>query len=98
MGYRVGNQCFATKEAATDYQMSSVVPIITADGKLLHPVKTGGTWTFAGQTANLHFGECDPAADFKQGATIAGQIVIVMIVAYCARLLIGFVQNGVNDV
>ena len=95
MGYRVGSQCFATKEAAIDFQMSSVVPTITADGKLVHPVKTGGTWTFSGQTVNLHFGDCDPAADFKEGSSIAAAIAAVMVLAYCLRLLIGFVlRNG----
>lgn len=97
MAYRIGSQCFSTKEAATDYQMSMVAPTITQDGKLLHPVKNGEVWTFAGQPVNLSFGECDPVAEFKDGATIGAAIVGVMITAFCIRYLIGFVQRAATQ-
>lgn len=85
--YRVGRQCFATKESATDYQMSMVVPTITADGSLVHPVKQGQTWTYAGKPVNLSFGHCDPTEDLRAGAEIAGAMILACAIAYGIRLL-----------
>lgn len=96
MGYRIGSQCFETKAAATDYQMSTVAPVITVDGKLLHPVKNGETWTFAGHSVNLSFGDCDPIAEFKDGAAVAAAIVGLMVTAYCIRYFIAFIHKAAN--
>ena len=96
MGYRIGSQCFETKAAATDYQMSTVAPVITADGKLLHPVKNGETWTFARQPVNLSFGDCDPVAEFKDGAAVAAAIVGLMVTAYCIHYVIAFIHKAAN--
>ena len=96
MGYRIGSQCFETKAAATDYQMSTVAPVITADGKLLHPVKNGDTWTFAGHPVNLSFGDCDPVAEFKDCAAVAAAIVGLMVTAYCLRYFIAFIHRAAN--
>lgn len=96
MAYRIGSQCFSSKEAATDYQMSTVAPVITQDGKLLHPVKNGETWTFAGQPVNLSFGDCDPVAEFKDGAAVAAAIVGLMVTAYCIRYFIAFIHKAAN--
>ena len=49
MGYRVGGQCFATSEKASDYQMSMVVPTITADGSLKTAVYQNGKWYYGSQ-------------------------------------------------
>lgn len=94
MAYRIGSQCFETKAAVTDYQMSTVAPVITADGKLLHPVKSGETWTFAGQPVS--FGDCDPVAEFKDGAAVAAAIVGLMVTAYCIRYFIAFIHKAAN--
>lgn len=96
MGYRIGSQCFDTKAAATDYQMSTVAPVITQDGKLLHPVKNGETWTFAGQPVNLSFGDCNSVAEFKDGAAVAAAIVSLMVTAYCLRYFIAFIHKAAN--
>ena len=96
MGYRIGSQCFETKAAATDYQMSTVAPVITADGKLLQPVKNGETWTFAGHPVNLSFGDCDQVAEFKDGAAVAAAIVGLMVTAYCLRYFIAFIHKAAN--
>lgn len=92
MGYRVGRQCFDTVESATDYQMSMVVPTVTADGSLMHPVKQGDVWTYAGQPVVLSFGHCDPAADFSAGAKIAGALILCMATAWGIRFLINFLM------
>lgn len=94
MGYRIGFQCFETKEAATDFQMSVITPRITENGQLVHPIKNGQTWTFSGQPVNLSFGECDPIADFKAGATIASAIVAIMVTAFCTRFFVSFVLKS----
>lgn len=46
MGYRVGGQCFATSEEASDYKMSMVVPAITADGQIQMPVRKSDGWYY----------------------------------------------------
>ncbi|MFD1245369.1 hypothetical protein [Paralysiella testudinis] len=91
--YRVGRHCFATIEAATDYQMSLVVPTVTADGSLVHPVKQGDTWTHAGQPVHLSFGTCDPQADLAAGMQVAGIIIMLFAVAWSFRFLMRFIQT-----
>lgn len=92
-GYRIGAQCFSSYEAATDYQLSQVVPTITADGKLQHPVKQGEVWTYAGQEIKPSFGSCDIAQEFSQGAQIGGAIVLLMVVAWGIRYLNDFIRS-----
>lgn len=97
MNYRIGNQCFGSKEAATDYQMSQVLPVITADGKLQHPVKNGEVWQYAGQTVKLDFPQCDPAAEFGQGAAIGGAIGVLLAMAYGIRQLCRFIYDSFSE-
>lgn len=97
MGYRIGSQCFDTVEAATDYQMSLVVPAMTAEGTLVHPVKQGGKWTFGGQPVQLSFGDCDPKADFAAGAEIAGYLIAAMALAWGIRFLSRFIDAWGRD-
>lgn len=80
--YRVGNECFLTKETATDYQMSKVVPTITADGNLYYPVKRADTWYYQGQQVELSFGECNPETDFYAGVQISGIFVGMFALAF----------------
>ena len=91
MGYRIGFQCFETQQAATDYKMSLVVPTITADGTLVHPIKQGDTWMFSGHPVQLQFGECDPAADLYAGVEFAMAFTVLMAVAWAFRFLIGYI-------
>ena len=99
--YRVGRQCFETLQSATDYQMSLVVPIITADGTLVHPVKQGEVWTYAGRPVNLSFGHCNPTEDLQAGMQIAGAFITLMAVAFCFRFLAKFIskmgENAVSE-
>ena len=92
-GYRIGWQCFGSQEAALDYQMSQVIPAITADGKLQHPVKQGKTWFYAGQEVKPSFGECDPEQDYADGVQIGGAIMLLMASAYGIRFVVQFVQS-----
>lgn len=77
MGYRVGGQCFATSEEASNYKMSMVAPTITADGSLKMPVYRNGNWYFGSQQVILTFPECDPVQPLKEG------IEIGLIIASC---------------
>lgn len=96
-GYRVGFQCFGSVETATDYQMSLVVPTITADGSLVYPVKQGDKWHFAGHEVNLSFASCDPAKDFADGAMISGSLIVLCAVAYGFRILNDFIKRMMID-
>ena len=93
MGYRIGSQCFATHEGATDFQMSMVAPTITQDGAMLHPIKQNDQLTFAGQTVHLSFGQCDPQADFAAGLKIAMAFIVLCAVAWGLRFLTQFVYK-----
>ena len=90
-GYQIGLQCFSTLEGAMNYQMSQVVPSVTADGRLLHPIKQGSQWTFGGQVVMQTFPECDQAKDFRDGSALAGQIAILMVLAFGFRFLKNFI-------
>lgn len=93
MAHRIGFQCFDTEAAATDYQMSLVVPVVTADGSLVHPVKQGETWTHQGQPVKLSFGTCDPAQDFKDGLQVASVFIGLIVTAWCFRYLYRFIDQ-----
>lgn len=93
MGYRVGFQCFDTVEAATDYQMSQVLPQIVSDGTLHYPIKKGDTWSYAGQPVNLSFGFCDPMQDFKDGLELAGAYVSLFALVFMFKFLTKFLWS-----
>ena len=96
MGYRIGWQCFDTYEAATDYQMSQVIPSISADGKLLHPVKNGSKWLYQGQEVKPSFGSCAIEQEVQQGIQLGGMLVGLMCIAFCFKLLIKFIHEMFN--
>ena len=76
-GYRVGGQCFATSEEASNYKISMVVPTITADGALKTPVYQNGNWYYGTQKIQLTFPNCNPNESFLDGLQI-GSIFIGM--------------------
>ena len=84
-GYRVGSQCFSSKEAAVDQIMSQVVPVVTANGTLQHPVKHGAVWQYNGHLVELTLPKCDPSEDFEDGITVATYIVGLMFVAFVIK-------------
>lgn len=94
MGYRIGFQCFDTKEAATDYQMSLVVPQITQDGSLHYPTKHNKTWTYQGHVVDLSFAECDKKAEFEAGQEIAFAFVGLFAVAFVFKFLVKFLYTS----
>lgn len=94
MGYRIGFQCFATKEAATDYQMSMVAPTILSDGRMVYPEKSGETWHYMGQPVNLDFGVCEPMEDFKDGVYIAGLYVGLFALAFLFKFTSKFIWQA----
>lgn len=93
MGYRIGFQCFDTINAATDYQMSLVVPSINSDGTMVHPIKQGETWTYAGQPVSLSFGTCDPMQDYKQGLELGMVFVGLFVTAWAFRFISRYVYH-----
>lgn len=50
MGYRVGGRCFTTEQAATDYKMSMVIPVMAADGSIKAPVRKSDGWYYVTTT------------------------------------------------
>lgn len=87
MGYRVGRICYETKQEAVDVVVSQVLPVITADGSLRHPVKQGDNWQYAGQPVNLSLPECDPNEYFKAGLEVSQIVIVILATIYGFRLI-----------
>lgn len=68
--------------------MSQVVPVVTANGTLAHPVKQGAVWQYNGQPIQLTLPECDPAEDFNDGLTVAAYLVGLMFIAFTIKTVI----------
>lgn len=84
-GYRVGGQCFATLEEASDYKLSMVVPTITADGSLKTVVYQNKNWYYGSQKIQLTFPECDQNQPFKEGVQFGAIILTLFVIAYVFR-------------
>ena len=88
MGYRVGGQCFATSEKASDYQMSMVVPTITADGSLKTAVYQNGKWYYGSQEVKLSFPQCDQMEPFKEGMQVGIFILGMFVLVYMTKVFL----------
>ena len=97
MGYRVGGQCFATSEKASDYQMSMVVPTITADGSLKTAVYQKGKWYYGSQEVKLSFPECDQMEPFKDGLQTGSYIAMMFVAVYAVKALIKIFEHLTKD-
>lgn len=82
MGYRVGYQCFISSEAAHDYLLSMQPPVLTADGKLIRPVKDGGHWYLQGQKIQLSFPECNIAVQITEGLLFSGIFFMIAVLVF----------------
>lgn len=85
MAYRVGYQCFLTKEAAHDYLLSQQLPTITQNGDLIRPVKQGEHWYLQGQKIDLSLPECDVAGQIAQGALLSGILIFLAIIVFAIK-------------
>ena len=67
MGYRVGLQCFGDERTADDLFLSQQRPTITADGRLIRPVRGKDNWQLDGRPIKLSFPECSMNEQIAQG-------------------------------
>lgn len=88
MGYRVGGQCFATSEKASDYKMSMVVPTITADGSLKTAVYQNGKWYYGSQEVKLSFPQCDQMEPLKEGMQVGSLILGMFVLVYMTKVFL----------
>lgn len=104
MGYRVGGQCFADLEKASDYKMSLVVPAITQDGTLKVPVRKDDGWYFPvmGVNYQAHFVKvelthpyCDETEYFKDGVMVGFLILGLFVIVHSINMIIGLL-NGLK--
>lgn len=99
--YRVGYQCFMTKESAHDYLLSQQLPTITQDGKILRPVKQGKDWYLQGQKVELSFPSCDIAEQIAMGGILSGVLIFLALIVFAikqAKKLIESLSSvGAND-
>lgn len=84
-GYRVGGQCFATSEEASDYKLSMVVPTITGDGSLKMPVRKNDGWYYGSQKIQLTHPQCNPLEAFQDGMLVGGLILLLFIISYAFK-------------
>ncbi|WP_369584558.1 hypothetical protein [Kingella oralis] len=94
MGYRVGGQCFATSEEASDYQMSMVVPTITADGSLKMPVYQNKQWYYGSQKITLTHPYCDPIQPLKDGIEVGIYLSALFAVSFFIKLIISIINSS----
>ena len=94
MGYRVGGQCFATSEEASDYQMSMVVPAITADGSLKMPVYQNKQWYYGSQKITLTHPYCDQTQPLKDGIEVGINISALFAIAFIIKLIISIINSA----
>lgn len=94
MGYRVGGQCFATSEEASDYQMSMVVPTITADGSLKTPVYQNKQWYYGSQKITLTHPYCDPIQPLKDGIEVGIYLSALFAIAFIIKLIINIINSA----
>ena len=98
MGARVGLQCFQTSEAATDYVVSQIVPVLHSEGYLIAPRKQGKDWFVGSEKIVLNFPECSILEQFSYGSQIATPFVIVFVIIFCFRIVARFISSsGVSD-
>lgn len=97
MGYRVGGQCFAKMEEASDYKMSLVVPAITQDGTLKVPVRKDDGWYFPvmGVNYQAHFVKvelthpyCDETEYFKEGVMVGALILFLFAFVHSIKMIL----------
>lgn len=82
MAYRVGYQCFLTKEAAHDYLLSQQLPTITQNGDLIRPVKQGEHWYLQGQKVDLSLPECDVREQIEMGGLMSVPFIILCVIIF----------------
>lgn len=95
MGYRVKNQCFQTLEAAHDYVMSDVQPVLTQDGTILAPVKILDKWYFQGNEIVLTFPECSYSEQIYSGLSFGAYFISLFALMFCFKAVYKFIQ-GLN--
>lgn len=93
MGYRVGYQCFSTKEAAYDYLLSQQLPTISADGTLLRPVKQGENWYFQGQIVQLSLPECDIQEQIEMGILMASPFLLLATIVFGFKVIMKLIER-----
>lgn len=96
MGYRVGIQCVDTQNQADDLVLSTVPPTITADGKLIRPVRKNDGWYLENSKITLSHPQCDPMQQFTDGAQIGAALLVLLAVIFGFRLIIKFLQTALS--
>ncbi|WP_032138218.1 hypothetical protein [Kingella negevensis] len=93
MGYRVGYQCFQDAETAHDYLLSQQLPTITADGKVIRPVKQGKDWYLQGQKVQLSFPPCDIAEQIAIGGMLSGVLILLAVIVFGIKQIISIINS-----
>ena len=93
MGYRVGANCFDTKLQADDFLLSSLLPTVTQDGKIIRPERVGEKWVLNGKPVTLSYPECSNYEQVKYGSYLGSTVLILFVVIYGFRLLINFLKD-----
>lgn len=93
MGYRVGMNCFDTRLQADDYLLSSLLPTVTQDGKIIRPARVGDKWVMNGNPVTLDYPKCSNYEQLKSGAYLGSMVLILFVVIYGFSLLINFLRD-----
>ena len=93
MGYRVGNQCYETKELATNVILSQSLPSFTPDG-VIRPEFKNEKWYLNNQEVKLFFPVCDPVEDFQNGFLLSMSVYLLFIAAFGIRVILRLIRNA----
>ncbi|ULJ62381.1 hypothetical protein MIS46_10565 [Wielerella bovis] len=73
--------------------MSAQPPLLTAEGKVLRPVRAENGWYYEGQKVQLYYPPCSEIEQMQQGAVLGGSFLMLFALAYCFRLAIKAIQD-----
>lgn len=91
MGYRVGMQCFESRELAQDYVLSQVPPLLT-ENAVISPVKSGSSWIYQGHIVELSFPECSQVEQIQLGALLAAPVIVLAGLVFAYRGAIKLIE------
>lgn len=94
MGYRVGQQCIESKEAAFDYLLSAVSPVITPDGAILKPEKIGNSWFLNGNEIALSLPECSFVGQIQDGALFAAPFLMLFAIMFSFKIVAALINGS----
>ncbi|WP_228764313.1 hypothetical protein, partial [Neisseria meningitidis] len=69
-------------------------PLLSPDGKLYAPYKSGGNWYFEGYRIDLSFPQCSQESQFAQGAMLASSFLILFVIVWAFKTVGNMIKGS----